>query len=159
MGTEQYKQWKTLTEIAESARQQLDEAVQYKTLNDAAVLQPILAKGKNTEIWYLKSDNIEARREFGMGYDWLIKKAPLFLPKTPKDLPKTHAQLGVIDTKGESQFEDVFHAMQGGNWSPQGEAKSLIRSSGLSHTSMSVGDIIVYKGKMFLVDNTGFKKI
>jgi len=36
----------------------------------------------------------------------------------------------------------AFTIMQGENWSPEGEARDLIRYHGLQHTSMSVGDIL-----------------
>jgi predicted MPP superfamily phosphohydrolase len=48
--------------------------------------------------------------------------------------------LGAI--KGHANLDDIFEMMQGENYSPAGEARDLIRSSGTHHTSMSVGDII-----------------
>ena len=39
-------------------------------------------------------------------------------------------------------LEDVYYKMQGEVWSPNGEARELIQSLGLSHTSMNVGDVI-----------------
>ena len=46
--------------------------------------------------------------------------------------------------------------MQGEKWSPKGEARELIKSKGLRHTSMSVGDVMVVNGKPLLVDSVGF---
>jgi hypothetical protein len=40
------------------------------------------------------------------------------------------------------RLDDAFWQMQGENWSPHGEARTLLRSLGLSHTSMSVGDVL-----------------
>lgn len=40
-------------------------------------------------------------------------------------------------------IDHVFHNMQGEVWSPNGEARELIRSLGLWHTSMSVGDVVL----------------
>lgn len=40
--------------------------------------------------------------------------------------------------------EDVFHAMQAENWSPNGEARKLIQSLDVGHTSMCGGDIIYF---------------
>src|SRR5687767_1684618 len=37
---------------------------------------------------------------------------------------------------------DVFYAMQGEIWSPHGEAQALISRLYLSHTSLSVGDVV-----------------
>ena len=42
-----------------------------------------------------------------------------------------------------NNLDDVFHKMQGLNWSPNGEARPLITALGLHHTSMSVGDVVV----------------
>jgi len=39
-------------------------------------------------------------------------------------------------------LEKVFFEMQGFNWSPNGEARELIDSLGLNHTSMMVGDVV-----------------
>jgi hypothetical protein len=39
-------------------------------------------------------------------------------------------------------LDDAYCRMQGENWSPHGEARDLLRSLGLSHTSLSVGDVI-----------------
>ncbi|MCG3209301.1 MAG: hypothetical protein FOGNACKC_02922 [Anaerolineae bacterium] len=39
-------------------------------------------------------------------------------------------------------LEDVFHRMQAERWSPQGQARALIRRLHLSHTSLSVGDVV-----------------
>ena len=46
--------------------------------------------------------------------------------------------------------------MQAEHWSPNGEAKNLIREKGLNHTSMSVGDTIVKNGVVYMVDMLGF---
>jgi len=40
-------------------------------------------------------------------------------------------------------LDDVYSKMQGERWSPRGEARPLIKALGLSHTSMSVGDVIL----------------
>mgnify|MGYP001071844401 CR=1 FL=1 len=39
-------------------------------------------------------------------------------------------------------LDDLFRVMQGEVWSPHGEAREHIKKLGLSHTSMSVGDIV-----------------
>lgn len=55
--------------------------------------------------------------------------------------------------------ENLYVFMQGENWSPNGEARDLIRGLGLKHTSMSVGDIIedTETGQFYIVDFAGFK--
>ena len=52
----------------------------------------------------------------------------------------THALLFAV--RGKS-LDEVYMKMQGENWSPNGEARELIRGQGLKHTSMSVGDILL----------------
>ena len=58
----------------------------------------------------------------------------------PDDLLSTHKF--VINTE-HSDPEEVFVEMQSENWSPNGEARGLIKSLALEHTSMSVGDVVV----------------
>ena len=56
-------------------------------------------------------------------------------------------------------LEDVFMMMQAEEWSPNGEARPLIRSLGLTHTSMSVGDFIEdNQGKFYRVNSCGFSQ-
>ena len=62
----------------------------------------------------------------------------------PDDLNKTHVHLKELELPGGTQqLERVFYEMQGEMWSPNGEARELIESKGLHHTSMSIGDVIV----------------
>jgi len=59
-----------------------------------------------------------------------------------------------------SDLDSVYTQMQGEIWSPNGEARQLIKSLGLSHTSMSVGDVIeTPDGKFHEVDSIGFREI
>ncbi len=51
---------------------------------------------------------------------------------------RTHVLVAIL----HAPIETVFYAMQGENWSPNGEARNLISNLGLSHTSMSVGDVV-----------------
>ncbi len=57
-------------------------------------------------------------------------------------------------------LNDVYVTMQAEVWSPNGEARNLICSKGLNHTSMSVGDIIedIEEKKFYMVDSFGFKE-
>lgn len=123
---------------------------QYKTLNDAASKYQKLTdleKG-STKIWYAKET-----RDLGMGYNWCQKKNCL---PDPNNLKKTHSLLGSV--KG-TNLDRIFYLMQSEIWSPQGEAYDLIGNSGLSHTSMSVGDVIETNGKVYLADIHGFKEL
>jgi hypothetical protein len=75
---------------------------------------------------------------------------------TKHTLNNTHILLGKIK---ETNLDKIYSMMQGENWSPEGEARGLIRSKGLMHTSMSMGDIIVVNGVLNIVDSIGFRKI
>lgn len=46
--------------------------------------------------------------------------------------------------------------MQGENWSPNGEARSLIEEKGLIHTSMSMGDIVQIDKRYFIASMNTF---
>jgi hypothetical protein len=41
-----------------------------------------------------------------------------------------------------NSLHEVYYRMQGDVWSPNGEMRDFIKLCGLSHTSMSVGDVI-----------------
>jgi hypothetical protein len=120
-----------------------------RLLSDFAEFEPGLSKG-STEIWYASPESL---RDASMGYAWLEKKGML---PDPDNLGSSHVLLGKIS---ESDLNQIYRIMQGENWSPEGEANSFIRSKGLHHTSMSIGDIIVVGGKTSMVDRSGFKKI
>ena len=84
-----------------------------------------------------------------------------------RDLAKTHTLLGSANSAFSN--EDFFFRLQGENWSPNGESREWIRSLGLSHTSMSVGDLILrpdpeddgraigFRYLVFAVDTIGFR--
>ena len=59
-------------------------------------------------------------------------------PLTLETLAETHVFVREVEAAG---LEDALRNMQAEVWSPNGEAKPLIHSLGLSHTSMSVGDV------------------
>jgi hypothetical protein len=73
------------------------------------------------EIWYARNPSFTA------GVD-------------PAKIKETHALVKTLET---DSLDEVFCLMQAENWSPNGEARPLIRSLGLLHTSMSVGDVAV----------------
>lgn len=107
------------------------------------------------QIWYMRP---EFFREGNMGHQWLEEHDML---PDPKALSKTHIHLKDFDTTFEDdvlrELELVWVAMQGERWSPNGEARGLIKSKGLQHTSMSVGDIAVEEnGNVWMVDTFGF---
>lgn len=58
---------------------------------------------------------------------------------TISNLIETHVRLRQVEAGDLSQ---VWHFMQGENWSPNGEAVDQLKALGLNHTSMSVGDVM-----------------
>ena len=114
------------------------------------------------DVWYMKSEQM---RDFGMGVDFLQEHYPEKVERIFLDLNKTHIYLkshkmSWIDSTLEDDLEAIFFTMQAENWSPNGEACELIREKGLTHTSMSVGDIVVVdKNRIFYVDNFGFTEL
>lgn len=55
-------------------------------------------------------------------------------------------------------IDEVYSRMQGENWSPNGEMREFIKLCGLSHTSMSVGDVIYSEDddEFYSVSSYGF---
>lgn len=104
---------------------------------------------KTYQVWYMKPD-------------WFLSGT---FGKRPDNmnLGRTHVHLKDMQTPegGNWALEKIWIAMQGENWSPNGEARSLIEEKGLRHTSMSVGDCLVDAdtGEVFLVKNAGFQSI
>ncbi len=125
----------------------------YKTLNDAACHEPSLAPG-DVEVWYMKPSHFG---DLIMGYEWCQQQD--MLPDS-ENLEATHILLGKVSG---TNLEALWATLQGENWSPKAEAVDLIRSKGLQHTSMSVGDILVCpvkgKRKVHMADLTGFKEL
>jgi hypothetical protein len=117
----------------------------YKTLNDVA--NPIFAKG-SVKIWYVKK---EWSRVFCFGPTGAAEQGIKFCPGGPAP---THQLLGEIVG---ADLNVLFNVLQGENWSPNGEARDLVRDIG--HTSISVGDVIEKDGEYWMVDNFGFTKV
>ena len=133
----------------------MEDSTAFRELSDSPVLEP-----GNTEIWYVDTEKKDNMRNFGMGWDWLVQmdeKEPgrVTIPDA-NNLEATHIKLGTI---GETDLHRIFRLMQGETWSPQGEARQLIASKDLWHTSMMVGDIIVVNGNAMMVDDYGFVNI
>jgi hypothetical protein len=92
------------------------------------------------EIWYMKPSF------FREGISGII----------PVDLSKTHEYLKTVEAKS---LEGAYSMMQGEVWSPNGEARDLIMSKGLEHTSMSIGDVAVDEnGTVWVCHTFGFKE-
>jgi len=115
----------------------------YETLNDAESLRPSLAKG-STEIWYM---NKEGWKLYGAHFGKVKEGEKI-------DLKKTHGLLGKIK---ETDKEKIFEALN--FWSPEGNANNMLRSLGLVHTSMSVGDIAKIGDRYWMVAGTGWTDV
>jgi len=102
-----------------------------------------------TEIWYMKSEHF---RDFIHGYDDVERFSPEKIP-TANNLENTHALLGTI---AETDPEQIFHKLN--NWGGS-DVNEFLKGKGVSHTSMSVGDIIKLGNKALMVDRTGFKEL
>lgn len=63
------------------------------------------------------------------------------------------------DKSVQDLLEEVYYQMQGEIWSPNGEARALIREKGLEHTSMSVGDVIAVDDETWRVVSVGFERL
>lgn len=78
-------------------------------------------------------------------------------------LEKTHTLLGYVSYDFDlymnirTATNIIYHNLQGEIWSPNGEANSLIKSKGLSHTSMSVGDFIKIGSKFYFCKPVGWE--
>jgi hypothetical protein len=94
------------------------------------------------DVYYMQPESF---REFIFG-----DKVP-----TVADLADTHTKLMSLEMVNP---EAVWTHMQAENWSPNGEARSLIEEKGLSHTSMSVGDVIhdIDRNLYYVVKPVGF---
>lgn len=73
-------------------------------------------------------------------------------------LAETHRKVRTIDVKTP---DEAFYEMQGEVWSPNGEARELILSLGLRHTSMSSGDVLhdLETGDYMICAPIGWKKL
>jgi hypothetical protein len=123
----------------------------YESLNDVARMGPGMMEFEAgpVEIWYARNPTFEADAKL-------------------ETLSETHIQVGSIrgmdlDRRVYSSTEEecnrIFYLMQGEVWSPMGQARNLIRSLGLRHTSMSIGDVVKVGDDAWVVDRMGWEKL
>ena len=76
-----------------------------------------------------------------MRYRVYYAKEPTYMddPVDVDRIDETHVFVREVEAETPG---DAYCQMQGENWSPNGEARPLIESLGIYHTSMSVGDIL-----------------
>jgi len=77
---------------------------------------------------------------------------------TLESLSSTHLFLKETNAK---DIEDLYQRMQGEIWSPNSEAKELIKYKGLMHTSMSIGDVArdILNNIWYIIDTFGVKEL
>lgn len=110
----------------------------YEKLADAFPAGPMY------QVWYEKGATDERGRS--------IRCGELFTPDGERlidinALSETHTCLGTVpylgDDEGPAPLDRLYVRLQGENWGAYGRANKIIGEKGLTHTSMSVGDIIV----------------
>ena len=80
-------------------------------------------------------------------YQIFYARQPIFHPSgsfgsphlTTTTIQSSHVRLCEVEA---DSLDDAWRQMQAEHWSPNGEARPLLERLGLSHTSMSVGDVI-----------------
>jgi hypothetical protein len=76
---------------------------------------------------------------------------------TPFVPGETHRFIRSIEA---GSLGEVYHRMQGGVWSPRGEARPVIERAGVRHTSMSAGDVAVDEaGRAWMCTPLGWEEI
>ncbi len=75
-----------------------------------------------------------------------------------ENFTNTHTHVTIIEA---NNIDDVFDFMQAINWVNSQENSNHIKSLGLNHTSMSVGDIVWVPDKKtgYLCDNTSWREL
>jgi hypothetical protein len=97
-----------------------------------------------------------------MKFDVFYQKEPKFWdPEPPQSLEDFEEKYEYVKSVDQfSSVDQVFWHMQGENWCPYGEARYMIRSLGLRHTSMSVGDLVrTSDGRIYLCAEIGWEEI
>lgn len=135
-------------------------------LSDASCIQPALAPARGAEyveVYYVKPEHHRDWRCGSEGrapgrfdtHDLLGSVAKLH------DFPGSEAK----PDGNEARCDDIFAALQGENWSPNGEARTLIQRLGFDHTSMSVGDAVLFRNpadetqsEWFVCENSGWNR-
>jgi hypothetical protein len=91
----------------------------------------------------------------------MTKRYDVIYQLPARSIQNVYDGYAIVKTIEAESLEDVFEKMQGENWSPNGEARELILSLGLTHTSMMVGDVIydIVENKYWSVEWSGFSEL
>lgn len=90
---------------------------------------------------------------------WYAKNFTGFVNLDVKKETLEETHVFVKEVEYEEDMENVFFFMQAEQWSPNGEARGLIESLGLQHTSMAVGDIVETNGELYQAAMFGWLKL
>lgn len=124
-----------------TGRKTARDTEEYSKFSDAYLLDIKYGSGR-TQVWYAKP-GIAIGLDLARGYN---------LPD-PLELEKTHVYIGNIN---ESNPNKILDSMQGGMWSPNGQARSLPAIRACRHTSMTFGDVMIIGGETLIVARNGF---
>lgn len=90
------------------------------------------------------------------------KRNPTF-EQLPKTLSANYffTEWVAVEVLAAKSLDEVYSRMQGDVWSPNGEMRDFIKVLKLTHTSMSVGDVIysITEDKFYRVDNVYFSEL
>ena len=106
-----------------------------------------LVKVGNQKVFF-EHGNLE--RIFSTLHVWYARSVGVG-PKTIR-FANTHAYVCEFDNMS---LEGLYYKMQGGNMDV--DLRSRLRNIGASHTSMSVGDVVVADGQVYVCASIGFK--
>ena len=87
--------------------------------------------------------NPESSRDLGMGLEFVCHHSEELYVKLMANILSTHVPLATIRVQ---DLNEIYLIMQGENWSSGGRestAQAWIKQLDLSHTSMSVGDLVI----------------
>ena len=113
-------------------------------------IHPIYKSTGNTKIWYYK-------KNFMRKNPFIFADVQDFNEVIDKyNLESTHDFVIQIN---DISKERIFKNMQSTIYSPNGEAVNFIILNNISHTSMSLGDIIQIDDKVWICDMLGWTEI
>ena len=126
----------------------------YDNLNDVAERHGLLQflPGK-TEIYYLRNGDSVGGERAGVLAQFGLAQGRPWHPTTGQ-FNRLWDQVGKIAC---TDLEEIFALMQGEIWSPNGEARLLVRGLGMDHTSMSVGDIVFTNDNYWICRRNGWE--
>lgn len=114
----------------------------------------VVSSGDQTRIWYMEPDY---RRDFRMGYEFLTDELEYGGEEWESVIPQTHQYLGSV---GTDCFEDIYRFLQADGWGQKPwMVNEYLEDLGLSHTSMSVGDVLETEDELAMVDSVGMETL